>query len=189
VVRLLTIWSKPALLMLVPLWPFVPVKAMVPGPIWLPEPTPMITFTTIYPISRRSKARAPLSVEIPESRSLVSRQSWIDGLLGAGLLAPPSSPTVGLQAADPPIEDCRSTRGRGASDSECAVADGCHPARRIGIGISQATPLFPAPVFRQAIPTPPRRQKKTDVVERPEEFRHVGLLFNEPPDSAGLLFV
>jgi hypothetical protein len=32
------------------------------------------------------------------------------------------------------------------------------------------------------------RTKKADVVERPKEFDHVGLLFNEPPAKFGLLF-
>ena len=33
------------------------------------------------------------------------------------------------------------------------------------------------------------RKKKTDVVEHPEVFDHVGLLFNEPPGTAGLPFI
>jgi hypothetical protein len=31
-------------------------------------------------------------------------------------------------------------------------------------------------------------QQKTDVAEHPEVFRHIGLLFNEPPGSARLPF-
>jgi hypothetical protein len=31
--------------------------------------------------------------------------------------------------------------------------------------------------------------KKTDVVEHPELFDHVGLLVNEPPGTAGLPFI
>jgi hypothetical protein len=31
--------------------------------------------------------------------------------------------------------------------------------------------------------------KKADVIERPEAFHHVGLLVNEPPGTAGLLFI
>lgn len=31
--------------------------------------------------------------------------------------------------------------------------------------------------------------KKTDVAEYPKAFDHVGLLVNEPPDKAGLLFI
>jgi hypothetical protein len=31
--------------------------------------------------------------------------------------------------------------------------------------------------------------KKTDVVERPKAFHHVGLLVNEPPGTAELLFI
>jgi hypothetical protein len=31
--------------------------------------------------------------------------------------------------------------------------------------------------------------KKADVTENPEGFDHVGLLANEPPNSAGLLFI
>jgi hypothetical protein len=30
--------------------------------------------------------------------------------------------------------------------------------------------------------------KKADVAEHPEVFHHVGLLVNEPPGTAGLLF-
>jgi hypothetical protein len=37
-------------------------------------------------------------------------------------------------------------------------------------------------------PAPPRT-KKADVAEHPEVFDHVGLLINEPPDTAGLLFI
>jgi len=32
-------------------------------------------------------------------------------------------------------------------------------------------------------------QKKADAVEHPEVFDHVGLLFNQPPGMAGLLFI
>jgi hypothetical protein len=32
-------------------------------------------------------------------------------------------------------------------------------------------------------------EKKADVAEHPEVFDHVGLLVNEPPDSAGLPFI
>ena len=35
----------------------------------------------------------------------------------------------------------------------------------------------------------PQKTKKADVVEHPEVFDHVGLLFNEPPGRAGLLFI
>jgi hypothetical protein len=31
--------------------------------------------------------------------------------------------------------------------------------------------------------------KKADVVEHPEAFDHVGLLFNKPPGRAGLPFI
>jgi hypothetical protein len=31
--------------------------------------------------------------------------------------------------------------------------------------------------------------KKADVVKYPEAFDHVGLLFNEPPGTAGLPFI
>jgi hypothetical protein len=31
--------------------------------------------------------------------------------------------------------------------------------------------------------------KKADVAEHPKAFRHVGLLFNKPPGTAGLLFI
>ena len=33
------------------------------------------------------------------------------------------------------------------------------------------------------------KNKKTDVVEDPEVFDHVGLLINEPPGRTGLLFI
>jgi hypothetical protein len=32
-------------------------------------------------------------------------------------------------------------------------------------------------------------RKKTDVAEHPQVFRRVGLLFNETPGTAGLLFI
>jgi hypothetical protein len=32
-------------------------------------------------------------------------------------------------------------------------------------------------------------QKKTDVAEHPKALRHVGLLANEPPGTAKLLFI
>jgi hypothetical protein len=35
----------------------------------------------------------------------------------------------------------------------------------------------------------PLKPKKTDVVEHPEVFDHVGLLVNEPPGAAGLPFI
>ena len=31
--------------------------------------------------------------------------------------------------------------------------------------------------------------KKADVTEHPKAFDHVGLLFNKPPGTAGLLFI
>jgi len=34
-----------------------------------------------------------------------------------------------------------------------------------------------------------RKRKKADVAEHPEVFDHVGLLVNEPPGTAGLLFI
>jgi hypothetical protein len=34
-----------------------------------------------------------------------------------------------------------------------------------------------------------RTRKKTDVVEHPQVFDHVGLLVNEPPGTAGLPFI
>jgi hypothetical protein len=33
------------------------------------------------------------------------------------------------------------------------------------------------------------QNKKTDVAEHPEVFCHVGLLFDEPPGLAGVLFI
>jgi hypothetical protein len=32
-------------------------------------------------------------------------------------------------------------------------------------------------------------RKKTDVLEQPELFEHVGLLVNEPPDPIGVPFI
>jgi hypothetical protein len=34
----------------------------------------------------------------------------------------------------------------------------------------------------------PRKEKKADMVEQPQASDHVGLLVNEPPGAAGLLF-
>jgi hypothetical protein len=34
-----------------------------------------------------------------------------------------------------------------------------------------------------------KEKKKADVAEHPEVFHHVGLLSNEPPGTAGLLFI
>ena len=34
-----------------------------------------------------------------------------------------------------------------------------------------------------------KTEKKADVVKHPEAFDHVGLLCNEPPGQAGLLFI
>jgi hypothetical protein len=34
-----------------------------------------------------------------------------------------------------------------------------------------------------------RNHKKADVAEHPKEFDHIGLLFNEPPGTAGLFFI
>jgi hypothetical protein len=34
-----------------------------------------------------------------------------------------------------------------------------------------------------------QRNKKTDVAEHPQVFRHVGLLFNKRPGAARLLFI
>jgi hypothetical protein len=33
------------------------------------------------------------------------------------------------------------------------------------------------------------RNKKADVIEHPQGFDRIGLLVNEPPDQAGLLFI
>ena len=33
------------------------------------------------------------------------------------------------------------------------------------------------------------RKKKSDVLEQPEAFEHVGLLVNWPPDAAGVPFI
>jgi hypothetical protein len=34
-----------------------------------------------------------------------------------------------------------------------------------------------------------QKTKKADVAEHPKAFGHVGLLFNKPPGSTGLLFI
>ena len=34
-----------------------------------------------------------------------------------------------------------------------------------------------------------QNHKKADVVEHPKIFDHIGLLFNEPPATAGLFFI
>ena len=39
------------------------------------------------------------------------------------------------------------------------------------------------------MPVRPLKTKKTDVVQHPKAFDHIGLLFNEPPGRAGLFFV
>jgi hypothetical protein len=36
---------------------------------------------------------------------------------------------------------------------------------------------------------PPNTNKKTDVANHPGAIDHVGLLVNEPPGAAGLLFI
>jgi hypothetical protein len=38
-------------------------------------------------------------------------------------------------------------------------------------------------------PIPLRQQKKADVVEHPKVFHHAGLLVNQPPGTAELLFI
>jgi hypothetical protein len=44
-----------------------------------------------------------------------------------------------------------------------------------------------AAAWRVRVKSQPK--KKADVVEHPEAFDHVGLLANEPPGQAGLLFI
>jgi len=34
-----------------------------------------------------------------------------------------------------------------------------------------------------------QNHKKADVAEHPKVFNHIGLLFNEPPGTAGLFFI
>jgi hypothetical protein len=34
-----------------------------------------------------------------------------------------------------------------------------------------------------------QNHKKADMAEHPEVFDHIGLLFNEPPGTAGLFFI
>jgi hypothetical protein len=45
------------------------------------------------------------------------------------------------------------------------------------------------PLASRGLEPPDKRKKKADVVEHPEAFNHVGLLFNEPPGWAGLPFI
>jgi hypothetical protein len=44
-------------------------------------------------------------------------------------------------------------------------------------------------LFEDLIPVVAASNKKADVAEHPQVFDHVGLLRNEPPGTAGLLFV
>jgi hypothetical protein len=44
-------------------------------------------------------------------------------------------------------------------------------------------------MFENLIPGDCPLKKKADVVEHPKVFDHVGLLRNEPPGTAGLLFI
>jgi len=39
------------------------------------------------------------------------------------------------------------------------------------------------------VPSCSTRNEKANVAEHPKEFNHVGLLFNEPPGGAELLFI
>jgi len=34
-----------------------------------------------------------------------------------------------------------------------------------------------------------KANKKTDVADRPKAIDYIGILFNEPPDGAGVLFI
>jgi hypothetical protein len=47
-----------------------------------------------------------------------------------------------------------------------------------------SSPFLNKADHRQSLKT-----KKADVAEHPQAFGHVGLLFNEPPGTAGLLFI
>jgi hypothetical protein len=51
----------------------------------------------------------------------------------------------------------------------------------------QKTVVTPSPAG--TIPARSSRTKKADVAEHPKAFRHVGLLVNEPPGKAELLFI
>jgi hypothetical protein len=44
----------------------------------------------------------------------------------------------------------------------------------------------PPPIYMISLPATPKT-KKADVAEHLKVFDHVGLLFNEPPDTGGLL--
>jgi hypothetical protein len=48
---------------------------------------------------------------------------------------------------------------------------------------------FPAPPAKRSDRLAPQKTKKADVAEHPKVFDHVGLLFNEPPGTAGLFFI
>jgi hypothetical protein len=66
---------------------------------------------------------------------------------------------------------CRSSRG---------------PRRRFVVGALAA----PVGAEKAAIRSLANKSaKKTDVAEHPKVFHHVGLLANEPPGPAGLLFI
>jgi hypothetical protein len=44
-------------------------------------------------------------------------------------------------------------------------------------------------LFEDLIPSDCHLKQKADVVKHPQVFDHVGFLRNEPPGSAGLLFI
>ena len=56
------------------------------------------------------------------------------------------------------------------------------------ISLVQLRRFHPVPPWRASLRRH-NRQKKADVVEYPEEFDHVGLLVNRPPELAGLPFL
>jgi hypothetical protein len=56
----------------------------------------------------------------------------------------------------------------------CAIPELCSSTKSVPSGCDCLVP-------------PP--QKKADVVEHPEVFDHIGLLFDEPPGTAGLPFI
>jgi hypothetical protein len=55
-------------------------------------------------------------------------------------------------------------------------------------GVVPRRTLFP-PFLEETTDRIVATNKKTDVVEHPWVLLHVGLLFNEPPGPAGLLFI
>jgi hypothetical protein len=86
---------------------------------------------------------------------------------------------------------------RGAEDTFCRVLRPkcCHligKSRRPRVSRSRSGDSCVPRVFGRSIKSAHVKHsanKKTDVAEHPWAFHHVGLLVNEPPSTAGLLFI